>query len=290
MQIKNIDKIAKVTKVVTHAGEAHRDDFLACAIFLAVLKRTGANCPAVTRVVKVTQQDLDDPTVAVIDVGGRHDPENMNFDHHQLERDADATCALKQVLEYLGLWEFANRIFTWLSVSVVLDAKGPMTAARMLGTSQGVLFSMVSPLEGILLDQFRLGQLNEVTLAAFGEALIRDYGDIESDYALLQLRAKVIDVNGVKAMLFLDEKKIMHTASSLYRQDKGFDVTVVKDDRGDGWTLYRYDDHKAVDFLRVRTDGEVTFSHPAGFIAKTKTQCSEQKLVELLEKAIQKGA
>ena len=70
--------------IVTHPGGAHKDEFLACSVLLAqtpssILRR------------EPTEEDLSDPQVLVVDVGGRLEPELGNFDHHQFPRDADPT-------------------------------------------------------------------------------------------------------------------------------------------------------------------------------------------------------
>ncbi len=63
-----------VRTILTHPGGAHKDDVLAVCILAA---RHG--CPIVRR--EPTPQELDDPEVAIVDIGGVHDPARLNFDH-----------------------------------------------------------------------------------------------------------------------------------------------------------------------------------------------------------------
>jgi hypothetical protein len=58
-------------------------------------------------------------------------------------------------------------------------------------------------------------------------------------------------------------------------------VTVTQDDRGEGFSLYRRNDHPAVDFSKLEAHPDVIFAHKGGFIAKTKPNVDWRKLVDL---------
>ncbi|MBD36927.1 MAG: hypothetical protein CMI28_02470 [Opitutae bacterium] len=64
-----------IKTIITHPGGAHKDDFLACSVLLS-------NHPASIFRRDPTEQELEDPEVAVVDIGHQHDPELNNFDHH----------------------------------------------------------------------------------------------------------------------------------------------------------------------------------------------------------------
>jgi len=51
-----------ITKIVTHPGGAHKDDFLACSVMIFHY-----NVPIHRR--EPTTEDIEDPSVCVIDVG-----------------------------------------------------------------------------------------------------------------------------------------------------------------------------------------------------------------------------
>lgn len=69
-----------VTKIVTHGGAFHADELLAIATFKLF---TGMDSVPVERVFKVSEDDLKNPNVFVIDVGGVFSIGNNNYDHHQ---------------------------------------------------------------------------------------------------------------------------------------------------------------------------------------------------------------
>ena len=114
--------------IVTHPGHAHRDEFISCCLLIV----SGIAKIIVRR--DPTKEDLNNPDVIVLDQGGRHEPEKLNFDHHQLPRDAAPTCSITLVLSYLGIdVEQARQIWGWLEFSELLDSKGPSPRRRRLG-------------------------------------------------------------------------------------------------------------------------------------------------------------
>jgi uncharacterized UPF0160 family protein len=66
-----------IRPIVTHPGGAHKDDFLACSVLLSFW-------PVTVFRRDPTNGDLEDSSECVVDVGNRHEPAEMNFDHHLL--------------------------------------------------------------------------------------------------------------------------------------------------------------------------------------------------------------
>ena len=83
--------------IVTHPGGAHKDDLIATCVLIAT-----HGCPVERR--DPTPEELEDAHVAVVDVGGRHDPALHNYDHHQFPREHEPTCALSLVLQRMDLY------------------------------------------------------------------------------------------------------------------------------------------------------------------------------------------
>ncbi|MEM0926614.1 MAG: MYG1 family protein, partial [Planctomycetota bacterium] len=126
--------------IVTHPGNAHKDDFLACSI-LAHLHRV----PIERR--DPTEEDLEDGGVYVVDVGGRHEPEKANFDHHQFPKDHPPICALSLVLEHVGIYEDAKRFFSWLQPAEWLDTRGPNETSALMKIPRSVFDELASPID-----------------------------------------------------------------------------------------------------------------------------------------------
>ena len=133
--------------IVTHPGGAHKDDFLACCL-LAHLH--GASIERR----EPTEQDLADPSICVVDVGGSHDPQLNNFDHHQFPRDSPPLCALSLVLQSLGLYEDALAFCAWLRPAEWLDTLGPNKTSELMEIPRAALGALNSPIDITLLNRF----------------------------------------------------------------------------------------------------------------------------------------
>ena len=140
--------------ILTHTGGAHKDDLLAVCILIAKY-----SVPVVRR--NPTPEELEDPCVAVVDVGGLHEPERRNFDHHQFERDHPPTCALSLVLAHFDLYEDACHLCDWLEPTEWFDSRVPKRTAEMLGVPRRAISQLNSPFDITLLRRF--AQLSELS-------------------------------------------------------------------------------------------------------------------------------
>ncbi len=273
-----------INYVVTHGGKSHRDDFLASAIALALgASRIKRRDPTV--------EELKDPTVLVLDVGGQHDESLSNFDHHHLDRSAPPTCALSLYLRALGL-EVSFRRLGWLDATELLDSKGPMAYGRAMGLSSENVFKSFSPVEAAMFAAFseRLVVREErdtlgSMMRLIGERLLHEA--MQLDQAIDRLRAvtTLVDVAGV-AVMVTQSKDTM--GSREFRKEFAPQVAVAVswDDRGEGWTLFRYDDDPRVDFSLLVGNANMAFIHAGGFIGKTHKLLPMDEVLELVRKAL----
>lgn len=279
------------TSILTHPGSAHKDEFLACCVLLAVHP-----VPVFRR--EPAPADLADPSVAVVDVGHSHDPALNNFDHHQLPRDHPPVCALSLVLRSLGLYEDAREFCDWLEPAEWFDSRGPVDTARWLGVEREVVFKLHSPIDGTLLRRFALA-----SRLAPGEPLweiMRLVGDDTLTYVRsLRERLDFIarhaelwpldDAPGGPCVLFLPRTDPLadDPSSGVDRHisSRGLNDrvlgTVTPDRRSTGYGLSRHRDNPRLDFTRVSAEPDVHFAHARGFVAKT-TATSPVRLRELL--------
>ena len=86
-----LQMLGKVRRIVTHGGLPHMDDIMACATAYAL----GVPHDAVIERRNLKPGELESMTVLVLDVGGVHDPEHLDFDHHQRSREEEPKCAFK---------------------------------------------------------------------------------------------------------------------------------------------------------------------------------------------------
>lgn len=269
--------------VVTHAGEAHRDDLLCTALALALGK-----AKAVVRR-DPTPEELDSPDVLVVDVGGQYDPEKNNFDHHQRGRDETPECALSlwaRHVEYEGvsLHELLSMTL-WFDTTVKMDVQEPFQVAKQYDLAPDQLLALGSPIERTMLRLFSEGLLTLDVLTHIGKELLtflhRQYVGVEQ---LRQLR-HMVDIRGTQVTV-LDTQDIK--GLGVLRRQEGVTggIRICHDDRGDGWALYRFDDDARVDFSRLGGHPDILFAHPGGFIAKTKERLDLSAVLALAEKAI----
>lgn len=75
-----MNNLNQIEKIVTHSGIFHADEVLAIAFLYS--QGLKLNFP-IDRKNEVDEDELNDPHIAVIDVGKHYDPQKNNFDHHQ---------------------------------------------------------------------------------------------------------------------------------------------------------------------------------------------------------------
>lgn len=273
--------------ILTHPGSAHKDDFLACCLLIA---RFGV---AVQRR-EPTGADLADPEIAVVDVGGDHDPAKQNFDHHQFPPDHEPICSLSLVLQDLGLYEDARNFCEWLEPAEWFDTRGPFQTAKWLGVERGVMNQLNSPIDITLLRRFaqkkEIGPGNPIweVMRMVGEDLfmflrtLRERVDFIAQHA--QFHAVGDERQAVK-ILFLPRTDPMpddpSSGIARYLNDVEGEIAglIYPDRRGNGYGLSRHDDNSKLDFTRIESEPDVHFAHARGFVAKT----SATELERLLE-------
>lgn len=293
--------LKSVETCVIHPGDAHRDDTLCAAVAIhlcTLLKVIFRRDP--------TPAELQDPTCLVLDVGGQWEPPLMNFDHHQLtEGDGPAAeCALSLFARQINLHlvdgdvnlEDAFELSNWFETTILMDSQGPFKTAARLGITPDALFSLVSPIEGAVTAMIKSEkEIREGTLLwSFLRRLGKELVDFNVDrYVRIhhELPEKVLirsiptnehphRPDTVEAMIL---ESTDTTGLETYRSLKcpGTILSITHDDRGDGWTLYRYDDAPLINFAKLSDDDRVLFAHPGGFIAKTKERLPLDEVIEL---------
>jgi len=274
------------TTLLTHPGGAHKDEFLACSVLLAVNP-----VPIVRR--EPTPADLADPSVAVVDVGHVHNPALNNFDHHQLPRDHAPVCALSLVLQHLGLYEDARQFCEWLEPAEWFDCRGPMDTARWLGVERHVIGKLNSPIDGTLLRRFALasqlapGDPLWEMMRLIGEDLLGYVRSLRERLDFIARHAELWtldDVAGSPCALFLPRTDPLpddpSAALERYVETRGLGDRVLglisPDRRSGGYGLSRHRDNARLDFTRIAGEADVHFAHARGFVAKTSATAPDR--------------
>jgi hypothetical protein len=276
--------------ILTHPGGAHKDEVLACALLAAVHR-----VPIVRR--EPTADDLSDPSIAVVDVGGEHAPERSNFDHHQFPADHSPVCALSLVLQHLGIYEDARQFCEWLEPAEWFDTRGPNVTAKWLGVDRETMGKLNSPIDVTLIRRFAKAKRLEPgeplweMLSYIGEDLIAYVRELRARLDFVARHAQTWEM-GDHEVLFLPRTEEMPDdpsgAIARHVESIGKDAQtaalVYPDRRNSGYGLSRHNDDPRYDFTRIEKEPDVHFAHARGFVAKT-TATEVGRLQELLRLA-----
>jgi hypothetical protein len=277
-----------LTYILTHPGSAHKDDFLACSVLAAEYR-----LPIHRR--EPTEAELENPEVCVVDVGGRHEPEHLIFDHHQFPSDHPPVCALSLVLQHLNLYEDARQFCPWLETAEWLDARGARRTAEWLGVDPLVVTRLSSPVDFSLLRYFAAEEELPTDhpvwqlMARIGGDLLDYLRSLRRNLDALQSLVEYWQIGDIDiAVLPRSETLSPEVAGALNQfvreQDRDIAGTVSPDKRGSGYGCTRFDDDQRLDFTRITDEEDVHFAHKQGFVAKTSATDPE-RLKALLEMA-----
>ena len=273
--------------VIVHPGPAHMDELTALALALnsyPMIKRIERRDP--------TPEELEDPTVLVLDVGRVLDAEKLNFDHHQFERGT-LECAASLLAKHLGYHDDLVKK-PWYQTTIFMDCRGPFATAKKYGVEIDVVRAFSSPITGYFLRQF--GDQESIFedswifqfIKGFGADIIADIGDRRERLALLRKKAEIVSVKGIKVIFFTEDVENPPFAMEDFREENGGDagISVSCDERGSGFSLFRFEDHPKVDFTKVKDDVRIAFAHANGFLATTKDLLEKKDIIQILETAI----
>ena len=265
-------------RIITHKGGAHADDFLAVAFLLG---RLGPMVSVERR--DPTEEELNDSSCFVVDVGGRHEPELNNYDHHQFDRDHEPTCAFSLVLQAFGLYDDFVAAFPWLKAIEKMDSKGPFVCAADLGVDANNLMPyLLSPMADYMLTRFQrnneLKKLEIDLLYDFGQHLFTQLNELRKRWDEIEsvTAGGIEEIDGIKVFI-ADVKGFTGIDSYMSRKGIEANAVFVNDDRDDGFALRRENDDPRIDFSKVDGQKGVRFAHANGFVCKvdSETDCFE---------------
>lgn len=276
--------------IITHPGSAHKDDFLACSVMLHY-------CTVPVERREPTEEELEDPSVCVLDVGGRHEPEKGNFDHHQFPRDHEPICALSLVLQHAGVYDDAKQLCDWVETAEWFDSKGALRTAAWLDVSRKSMSRLSSTIDMTCLrrfamcERFKPGDIIWEMMKLIGDDLVLYIMTSRERVRYLDKYAEIWDM-GMYSVLYLPRHENMgHEPSAgmlryieTNERAKNCVGLVYPDSRGSGYGMSRYNDEPRFEFTKINDEKDVHFTHNAGFVAKTGAT-EVNRLKELLNLA-----
>ena len=231
--------------------------------------------------------------MAVVDVGGVHDPALHNYDHHHFPREHAPTCSLSLLLQAQGLYEDALHFCDWLEVAEWFDSRGPGKTATWLGVPRKAISQLNSPIDMTLLRRFaQSAELDQ------GDPLYAFMGMVGQDLLdhLEQVRERITfaDAHCQRWSIPVGDETIhavfLPRTEELPGQPSGtvgsyvraheleaeIAAVVYPDSRGEGYGIARYEDHPQLDFSLVGGQDDVHFAHKSGFLCKTSSADPER--------------
>ncbi len=264
----------KTALIITHPGSAHFDEVTAIGLILAEHGDTEFRIERRAP----TDAELDDTSVWVVDTGNRHQPERLNFDHHQ-HRDCAAAFVL--VARHLGLEETLS-VAPWWHFKDEVDRYGPVNSSLKFGAGDALINH--NPVETWLTANFAAAPQAVVPqLASLGADIIAGARTLKAQIDFWRT-ARRLTIHGVPAMIGETRESAGLEEFRRLTADPP-DIVISLDRRDDGWRLFRYDG-TAVDFSRIAQRPEVAFAHQTGFMAKTHQRLGMDELVALVGLAV----
>lgn len=284
--------------IFTHAGQAHMDEFMCIALLSLLFPFTRWSVHRCTDIDWDTKEGvLDGARIPirvcdyVVDIGGLHRSECGWFDHHQLGRNAEPACSFSMMMSHFG--PRVNNSFgfdvaildKWVRRIATIDSKGPFYYMASLEIPKE---KQSSALAGILGD----------SIAAWISNLVK-VGDLHGAiyFATEYLRSKFLEAASLQerfnhfdrechvvmdgAGFVFPEKDIFGLQEWIEYREYNFVFSISRDDRGNGWTCYRYNDNASIDLSMLASNPDCVFTHAGGFICKWKDN------LDSLKKAVQ---
>jgi hypothetical protein len=259
--------------IITHAGSAHFDEVTAISLVLASFDSEFS----IERR-EPSPDELENPSIWVIDTGNRYEPEKRNFDHHQA---LDCPAGFILVADYLKLLDSLS-VLPWWKFKDDVDRFGPARASQKHNAGDDLINR--NPVESWLVDKFSLDPQGCASLLkSFGTSII-DTARVLKKQVDFWGASRRLTINGISAVI--GETRESFGLEEFHRQDKNPpDIAISLDRRSDGWRLYRFDG-APVDFSLISNYPQIEFAHKSGFMAKTKNRISIDQLTKLISKAI----
>lgn len=266
----NCDKVAQlaaVRKIIVHPGLAHVDDIMSCAVAYAF----GVPHDAVIERRKPTSEELECKTTLVLDVGFEYNPSHLNFDHHQRSREEEPKCSYKLLAQWLEIEAELQMLFPWYDTWNMIDVIGPFATARQIGSTGDQIAGLVAnPISEWVVRHFADDPAFRAKVAL---GLANEIDKTIRCWSQLCEKAVNLDVNGLTVADFRAcQAHEISRCSDIWVRSWHPACVLQFDSRGEGLSFVRCNDDPRLDFSRCADKPYALFSHPGGFVLKTRTR------------------
>ena len=288
-----------MTKIITHSGVAHLDDFL--SVCLILYKDTTVDI--ILRQAEVSEEELKEKTTWKVDISETLDPDIKAFDHHQ---EGITDCSFSLLLKDWGMWERANEVYSWIPTLVEIDTSGIGAFLKPKGISFEVYFQLDSFIKTAFLDIFQKFKkiertnnkhkllflvMKQIGMEFFQgisnyEKLINDF-KVNLDIQFISKQRIEEEPNkGILVLSYLTEHpqynihlfKIFNKYKTEHFRDirKGWITAFTYDRPQNTISLKRHGDGTSIDLFRISSLKKTHFAHKKGFVATVERMSTEE--------------
>lgn len=239
-------------KVITHAGTFHADELLALATYHYFGDRSFdfMDIEQFERKFQVSEHELNDPEVVIIDIGRSYNPALGNFDHHQ-----DATLPASNLLilrHFVPEGRFRDLLEQYL-FQYVSDCD--------LGGEKGTDPTLTSIIRG--LNNLKQTNCYELAFRAAQTAILSAIATAE---ARIESEGRWTEVERIGKVAITDSSQHIVGWHELAEED-GILLLVTPNQRG-GYQITS----RSTDVFVIPEDPRQTFRHNSGFLAAYATK------------------
>jgi hypothetical protein len=284
-------------KIIVHGGAAHLDDFVACAEALVARSwdwdYSGDTIDKVASDTVIerrdpTPEELEDPEVVVLDVGGVLDHETACYDHHQLPRGT-MECAMTLFAKVIPvpsgketLFDAMARLYPWYETRAMLDSNGPFATAKEKGVEWGTVATFLGPFEDIVLNAFIDAAPEERTkiVLPFAKDIL---AKLDAERKVLDSVERWTTEQGIDVIDFTKaDPADVDVVSDAILASAPNGVAVFRDKRGPGYAILRIKDDPRIDLSKAGGMPCIAFSHANGFYATTREPTNRATMADIL--------
>jgi len=286
-----------MTKIITHSGIAHLDDFLSTCLILY----KDDSVDEIVRQDVVSEEDLYNKSIWKVDISERYDSSIKTFDHHQ---EGMNDCAFFLLLKYWEVWEKVIEVYSWVPSVVEIDTLGLGYFLANNRISYKIFFQLDSFVERTFIELFQRvrvinkekNQLLLLIMRQIGKQFFKGIDSYQKLQNNFESQVNIISISrsgmeedltkGIPVLMYLTKKP--EYSSHLFTFFRNYKSKILPGHRG-SWIaafsydrpensiyLKRYGNPSHIDFSRIRSLKKTNFAHEKGFVAIVENMYEEK--------------
>jgi len=307
---KILDAGPGIEKIIV-SPEQNRDSLTAlCLLLGAIGIKSNAGHADITckESSDITEDDYDNPTIALLGVGGKNNAALRCFDEEASD-DANGKSVTGIILRYFDVYDVAVKAHPWVEYMELSFGRSPALFATKMAerienkaNSQLLDFAvrlskkytpaLQSPIEQWFIDikhPWHNAEAQEL-LAQIGRSIFESFNNVTDREVVLE-QCRTFYVEGVKvfdstSIIPGDDNPTKYVNNYLNDNDHDVSVVVSNDDRGEGTSFFRRNEDPSIDFSLLKEDADILYASDEGQLAKTKEKICEESMASIIKRAV----